>query len=67
MGGIIMVRKPARSIAVFCYGLFLLVSTSMPFFSFEGYSILRNTTSHLGAQGSPHAWQQTTKCFLMRV
>ena len=36
--------------------LFILVSTILPFFSFEGYSIVSNTTSHLGAQGSPHAW-----------
>lgn len=36
--------------------LFLIVSTGLPFYSFEGYSILSNTTSHLGAQGSPYAW-----------
>lgn len=36
--------------------LFLVVSTFLPFISFEGYSIFSNTTSHLGAQGSPFAW-----------
>lgn len=36
--------------------LFLLVSFLLPLFSFEGYSWRMHTTSHLGAQGSPHAW-----------
>ena len=36
--------------------LFLLVSFILPFYSFEGYQIIKHTTSHLGAQGSPHAW-----------
>ncbi|MCC5891384.1 DUF998 domain-containing protein [Exiguobacterium sp.] len=35
---------------------FLIVSTGLPSFSFDGYSLVRNTTSHLGAQGSPFAW-----------
>lgn len=34
----------------------LLVVFILPFFSVEEYSILINTTSHLGAQGAPHAW-----------
>ncbi len=38
------------------YVLMLLVMFILPFFSVEEYSILRNTTSHLGAQGAPHAW-----------
>ena len=28
----------------------------LPFFSVDEYSILKNTTSHLGAQGAPCAW-----------
>lgn len=28
----------------------------LPFYSFKGYSILSNTTSHLAAQGSAYAW-----------
>ncbi|MFN4214057.1 DUF998 domain-containing protein [Exiguobacterium sp.] len=35
---------------------FLVVSTVLPLFSFDGYSLVRNTTSHLGAQASPLAW-----------
>jgi hypothetical membrane protein len=34
----------------------LLVMFILPFLSVDEYSILRNTTSHLGAQGAPHAW-----------
>jgi hypothetical membrane protein len=36
--------------------MLFLVMFILPFFSFPGYSILKNTTSHLGAQGAPHAW-----------
>jgi len=38
------------------YILMLLVMFILPFFSVEEYSILKNTTSHLGAQGAPYAW-----------
>lgn len=48
--------KRNRAISALCFILFLVVSTCLPFFSFEGYSILSNTTSHLAAQGSPFAW-----------
>ena len=34
----------------------LLVIFILPFFSVEEYSILKNTTSHLGAQDAPNAW-----------
>ena len=38
------------------YLLMLLVIFILPFFSVPEYSILKNTTSHLGAQGAPNAW-----------
>ena len=38
------------------YVLMLLVIFILPFFSVDEYSILTNTTSHLGAQGAPYAW-----------
>jgi len=38
------------------YSLMLLVMFILPFFSVNQYSILKNTTSHLGAQGAPYAW-----------
>lgn len=34
----------------------LLSMFILPFFSVDEYSILKNTTSHLGAQGAPNAW-----------
>lgn len=40
----------------FVYVLMLLVIFILPFFSVDEYSILKNTTSHLGAQGAPSAW-----------
>jgi len=45
-----------KTLRIASFTLFLLVSTFLPFKSFEGYSIISNTTSHLGAQGSPYAW-----------
>lgn len=38
------------------YVLLLLVMFILPFYSAEGYSISKNTTSHLGAQNTPNAW-----------
>jgi len=38
------------------YTLTLLVMFILPFYSVDEYSILKNTTSHLGAQGAPYAW-----------
>ncbi|HAX03822.1 MAG: hypothetical protein A2Y45_08115 [Tenericutes bacterium GWC2_34_14] len=38
------------------YLLLVLVSSILPIFSFDDYSLISNTTSHLGAQGSPYAW-----------
>ncbi len=49
-----MIRS--NMISLFIFVLFLVVSIGLPFFSFEGYSILSNTTSHLGAQSSPYSW-----------
>jgi len=36
--------------------LMLLVVFILPFYSVDEYSILKNTTSHLGAQNAPYAW-----------
>ncbi len=48
--------KNKKIISACCYSLFLAVAFGLPFFSFPGYSILSNTTSHLASQGSPFAW-----------
>ena len=49
-------EKSKRIISILVYILFLTVTFGLPFFSFKGYSIISNTTSHLAAQGSPFAW-----------
>lgn len=49
-------KVPSKAISIAILGIFILVSSILPLFSFEGYSILGNTTSHLGARGSPNAW-----------
>jgi len=49
-------KKNKRIISIVVYILFLVVSFGLPFFSFKGYFIISNTTSHLAAQGSPLAW-----------
>jgi len=38
------------------YLLFLPVIFILPFYGAEGYSIIKNTTSQLGAQNTPNAW-----------
>ncbi len=49
-------RRSIKVASTLCFILFVVISFGLPFYSFEGYSILSNTTSHLAAQGSPHAW-----------
>jgi len=49
-------KYPIKMLLVIVYILFILVAFLLPLYSFEGYSIISNTTSHLGAQGSPNAW-----------
>ncbi len=39
------------SLIILCFVMFIL-----PFYSVETYSIVQNTTSHLGAQFAPNAW-----------
>lgn len=51
-----MYRQLQAIISRTSFALFIIVSSFLPVFSFEGYSVLSNTTSHLGAQGSPYAW-----------
>lgn len=53
------------SYLVFPYLLMLLVIFILPFYSVESYSILQNTTSHLGAQHAPYAWVMNTTFVLL--
>jgi len=50
---------------VFPYLLLLGVIFILPFYSVESYSILQNTTSHLGAQHAPYAWVMNTTFILL--
>lgn len=60
-------NRTIKPLAIFCFILFLTVSLLLPFFSFEGYSVISNTTSHLGAQGSPYAWVMNTVFILLGI
>lgn len=61
-----IVKTPFRqTLFLYSYILLLLVMLVLPFFSVEEYSILRNTTSHLGAQGAPNAWIMNTVFILL--
>jgi len=41
---------------IFAYALLLIVMFVLPFYSVDEYFIIKNTTSHLGAQQAPNAW-----------
>ena len=47
------------------YLILLLVIFIVPFYSVESYSILENTSSHLGAQHAPYAWVVNTTFILL--
>lgn len=49
------------------YLILLLVIFILPFYSVESYSILLNTTSHLGAQHAPYAWVMNTTFILLGI
>jgi hypothetical membrane protein len=57
--------KNSFSYLVFPYLVMLLVVFILPFYSVESYSILQNTTSHLGAQHAPYAWVMNTTFVLL--
>lgn len=41
---------------IYTYLILLIVMFALPFFSIETYSIVKNTTSHLGSQNTHNAW-----------
>lgn len=47
------------------YVVMLIVMFLLPSFSVEGYSVLKNTTSHLGAQNAPYAWVMNVVFFML--
>ena len=52
-------------IAATCW--LVLVMLLLPLWSFEGYSVVEHTTSHLGAQGTPRAWVMNATFLLAGV
>jgi len=44
------------NLLLIAYIIMLPIVFILPFYSFNSYSILRNTTSHLAAQNTPNAW-----------
>lgn len=47
------------------YIFLILAMFLLPSFSVEGYSVLKNTTSHLGAQNAPYAWVMNVVFFML--
>jgi len=56
-----------KEIFITVFLIFVFVSSLLPIISFQGYSILSNTTSHLGAQGSPNAWIMNSTFVLLGI
>lgn len=52
---------------VVAYAIMWVVIFTLPFFSSQGYSIIRNTTSQLGAQQTPNAWIMNITFILLGV
>lgn len=52
---------------LFTSGLLLLVMFTLPSYSVDTYSIIKNTTSHLGAQNSTNAWVMNLTFMLVGV
>jgi len=47
------------------YIILLVVMFLLPYFSADGYSVFKNTTSQLGAQNAPNAWVMNMVFFLL--
>jgi hypothetical protein len=62
-----MGTRAAYTTLLLATALLVAVMFLLPFWSFEGYSLLENTTSHLGAQGSPNAWAMNVTFLIVGV
>ncbi len=58
---------PGVKLLLFAYILLVLAAFVLPFFSVEEYSIVKNTTSHLGAQNAPNAWMMNVVFILLGI
>lgn len=59
--------KKSTIINLIVYISLIIIAFLLPFFSFDGYSLISHTTSHLGAQGSPHAWIMNVMFMLLAL
>ena len=57
------ILRKRRLLAI--YIIMVLVLFILPHFSVQGYTIMKNTTSHLGAQNTPNAWIMNLIFFLL--
>lgn len=52
---------------LFTFLLLLIVMFVLPFYSVDSYSIVENTTSHLGSQSAPNAWVMNVTFILVGI
>ena len=52
---------------LYAFLLLLTIMFALPFYSVDTYSIIKNTTSHLGAQSSPNAWIMNISFILVGI
>jgi len=52
---------------LYAFLLLLMIMFALPFYSVDTYSIIENTTSHLGAQSSPNAWIMNISFILVGI
>jgi len=62
-----MQKRPGISYLLPATVILILVMFILPGYSSPGYSILKNTTSHLGAQNAPNAWIMNLVFLLLGV
>ncbi len=58
---------PGFKLLPIAYVLLVLAAFILPFFSVDEYTIIKNTTSHLGAQGAPNAWMMNVVFVLLGI
>ena len=60
-----MISRLSKQSLFYIYILMILVIFILPNFSADGYSIIKHTTSELGAQATPLNWIMNTIFFLL--
>ena len=57
----------SKKFFIIAYATMIGVMFVLPFYSVESYSIVSNTTSHLGAQHAPNAWMMNVVFIILGV